>query len=804
MKFVLGFFYLTLLLAFSAEPLLSKSAYVNDNLFNMSLEDLMNVKVVSSSFTGVDKIKEPASVTVITADDIAVTPARNLYDLLEIYVPGAIWMMHYDSPHVGIRGIINQRNDKILLLLNGKNMAFKARNGATSELENWDMSDIERIEVIRGPGSVIFGPGAVEAVINITTKSYKESKGYKASLQTYSPYRSYGGNVSINQIITEDVSLFAFASVTTTKGLYPEEGLITTNNHSIWDLALGRDAYPEDRPLQDFLVDSDGKPQMKAHLQFNIGDNTTLWLRYTNSGSTYNGLTTKASYQTGFDSLGWFTLTKPMNFRWMENEQFVVAINNEWDIDPTMNLKSFICFDSENNSRRHDYIQVRIDPERYPQEPDYPDYMVGMLADPNSLRNQYFAASESEFLGRFLLNKKFSDEFTAAIGTEYSYNFWGSSWFKDEDYFRLGDRWNIVTSKQSPAYGYPEFFGTDTNDTYFVGNGWGTSTISFFGEANYVPDPNLTLLLSGRIDKDDYSNWLFSPRIASILSIGEYSYLKLIIQRSLRMNTAEELFIQNREGTKSQEESLDNIELIFTRLEGTDFIFNLSAFASSMKVLTWLDPIRSTIMSGHLKLYGIELETRYHDNYFDVIFNHAFTKQIKWELSHGVNESGVSYSDYYKELVGSEMNGIGNDLNNWSNHVTKLAVNFKMFEGKLNLHLNSRLYWNFQGGKDGITLIRQAAVGNRDSALFINIANIFDKYDLYGPDFRLNFSATYSPAQSLSITFYAMNIIDLTHNRRLRYDTGSKIQTETNPGYINKTSMLIEPLTIGVKLTFQF
>ena len=137
----------------------------------MSLNELMDVKIyVPGTITETNPLKTPASVTVITAEDIARTPARNILDLLEVYVPGAIYMNHSVGPVPGIRGILVDRPYKFLVNVNGINVNIKAHYGARLELLNWELSDIARIEVIRGPGSVTYGPGAIAGVINIYTK----------------------------------------------------------------------------------------------------------------------------------------------------------------------------------------------------------------------------------------------------------------------------------------------------------------------------------------------------------------------------------------------------------------------------------------------------------------------------------------------------------------------------------------------------------------------------------------------------------------------------------------------------------
>jgi outer membrane cobalamin receptor len=141
---------------------------VAENVWDMSLEQLMNVNVrTAATLTESNPHKSPSSVTVITAEDIAVTPARNLLDMMEIYVPGFIYMNHSIGPVFGIRGALVDRPYQYLVTVNGVNVNYKAHYGARLELLNWDLNDIQRVEIVRGPGSVTYGPGAVGGVINI-------------------------------------------------------------------------------------------------------------------------------------------------------------------------------------------------------------------------------------------------------------------------------------------------------------------------------------------------------------------------------------------------------------------------------------------------------------------------------------------------------------------------------------------------------------------------------------------------------------------------------------------------------------
>src|SRR5688572_12121140 len=69
--------------------------------------------------TAMKRENVPVSVTTITEEDIKLTPARNIFDLVEIYVPGALWTFHNETPHMAIRGLGSDRETKTLLLVNG-------------------------------------------------------------------------------------------------------------------------------------------------------------------------------------------------------------------------------------------------------------------------------------------------------------------------------------------------------------------------------------------------------------------------------------------------------------------------------------------------------------------------------------------------------------------------------------------------------------------------------------------------------------------------------------------------------------
>jgi len=142
-----------------------------DELLNLSLEDLKKVEVTTASHVVAELRKQPVSMTTITRDKIQLSGARTLSELLTIFVPGYFLVEDQDDTIAGFRGLVADNNSKVMLLLNGTKMNAEWFWGAPDALLNgMDLGFIERIEIVRGPGSVTLGQGALLGAINIITK----------------------------------------------------------------------------------------------------------------------------------------------------------------------------------------------------------------------------------------------------------------------------------------------------------------------------------------------------------------------------------------------------------------------------------------------------------------------------------------------------------------------------------------------------------------------------------------------------------------------------------------------------------
>jgi iron complex outermembrane receptor protein len=147
------------------------------DLTSLSLEDLMNIKVTSVS-KAEQKISRTASaIFVITATDIARSGATNIPDLLRM-VPGVdVAQIDANTWAISARGLNGRFSNKLLVMLDGRSVYTPTFGGVLWETFDLPLEDIERIEVIRGPGGTVWGANAVNGVINIITKKAVETQG---------------------------------------------------------------------------------------------------------------------------------------------------------------------------------------------------------------------------------------------------------------------------------------------------------------------------------------------------------------------------------------------------------------------------------------------------------------------------------------------------------------------------------------------------------------------------------------------------------------------------------------------------
>jgi iron complex outermembrane recepter protein len=147
------------------------------DLTGASLEDLMNIQVTSVSRKEQPLSRAGSAIYVITQDDIRHSGATIVPDLLRM-VPGVdVARISANAWAISIRGFNYRYSGKVLVLVDGRTVYSPGFSGVYWDQQSMPLENIDRIEVIRGPGGTVWGANAMNGVINIMTKSAAETRG---------------------------------------------------------------------------------------------------------------------------------------------------------------------------------------------------------------------------------------------------------------------------------------------------------------------------------------------------------------------------------------------------------------------------------------------------------------------------------------------------------------------------------------------------------------------------------------------------------------------------------------------------
>ncbi len=180
----------------------AESAATSD-LTALSLEELMNLPVTSVSRRPEPRVAAPAPIYVITEEDIRRAGVTTLADALRLAPGMQVARITANQWAVGVRGFGTRLARSILVLIDGRSVYTPLFAGTYWEVQDTLLEDVDRIEIIRGPGGAIWGANAVNGVINIITKSAAATQGALVSAGGGNEERGfvgtrYGGAVGDN------------------------------------------------------------------------------------------------------------------------------------------------------------------------------------------------------------------------------------------------------------------------------------------------------------------------------------------------------------------------------------------------------------------------------------------------------------------------------------------------------------------------------------------------------------------------------------------------------------------------------
>lgn len=185
---------------FSGATVLGQSAQQPPDIARMSLEDLMSLEVTSVSKRTQRVADAAAAVFVITQEDIRRSGAASIPEALRM-VPGLqVARIDENKWAIGSRGFNGRFDNKLLVLIDGRSVYTPLFSGVYWNVQDVMLEDVDRIEVIRGPGATLWGANAVDGVINIITKPAKATQGGLVTAEVGTEERTaesvrYGGKL---------------------------------------------------------------------------------------------------------------------------------------------------------------------------------------------------------------------------------------------------------------------------------------------------------------------------------------------------------------------------------------------------------------------------------------------------------------------------------------------------------------------------------------------------------------------------------------------------------------------------------
>jgi len=618
-----------------------------DDLFSLSVEDLIKVEITTASHVVSELRKQPVSMTTITRDKIQLSGARTLSELLTIFVPGYFLVEDQDDTIAGFRGLVADNNSKVMLLLNGTKMNAEWFWGAPDALLNgMDLGFIERIEIVRGPGSVTLGQGALLGAINIITKKADTAGAHAQFQQGMDGLRKVTVDGSY---VSESLQAYGYFS----DGHYDGQALrdegwanarsdqglsVFERRHRLkrseytslfGNLRYGQfelDAYhfEQRRDLYNFFRDREQVTQtldgLAGHYRFELSKQVNLKVSAHYSLDDYelrsHGNNRQSQGRLDYETTGsgfasFIGLTPGL-----ADSQVAAGLNMGGTREERLGLKLLLSWDQLWPGNR---LALGAEHVNY-------DYGQSNDAGSNFIINEEAQTQglSSDGMGGFVITDAVNDTNTwVKPGTV------GISSFFVEDYYRINDRFDLFAALRyddHPSWGSqvsPRLGGFyDIDNTHLFRLSWqtgfrGAVGIQFsggfvqdgflaeesFSVVNALATSNVDFDFDGIAANDTGSLQAVSPETIESLELAySYTSTKLNVSAVLFFNTVEDIITAQAHG-----------------YEGLGFGDSIG----SDEIGTWGGNWYYQNQNGKLKQLGLELEAGYRKNSWDLRASHA-------------------------------------------------------------------------------------------------------------------------------------------------------------------------------------
>lgn len=217
-----------------------------EDLTQLSLEELMSIEVTSVSKKKQKLSDSPAAIYVVTQEDIRRSGMTTIPEILRM-VPGLhVARLTGNKWAITARGFNGQFANKLLVLIDGRSVYTPLFAGVYWDVQDTMIEDVDRIEIIRGPGGTLWGANAVNGIINIVTKQADETQGLLLTATGGNIEQGTGG-IRYGGQINEDVAFRIYGKY------FNRENFVLANGHSANDdwqqgrLGMRTDWHPSNK-----------------------------------------------------------------------------------------------------------------------------------------------------------------------------------------------------------------------------------------------------------------------------------------------------------------------------------------------------------------------------------------------------------------------------------------------------------------------------------------------------------------------------------------------------------------------------
>jgi iron complex outermembrane receptor protein len=210
----------------------TKIAAAPSPLIEMSIEELMNMHVTTVAKKPEKWFDTPAAIYVITSQDIKRSGVTSIVEALRLAPGVEVERISAHRWSVGIRGLSDELDRRMLVLVDGRSVYNPIVAGVYWDAVDYPLEDIARIEVIRGPGGTLWGANAVNGIVNIITKSAKDTQGGLVTAGGGTEEQGFG-SVRYGDTIGADLDYRIYAKYASRDALHHED----SNNYDNWQMA---------------------------------------------------------------------------------------------------------------------------------------------------------------------------------------------------------------------------------------------------------------------------------------------------------------------------------------------------------------------------------------------------------------------------------------------------------------------------------------------------------------------------------------------------------------------------------------